>query len=101
MPPKRESLESVKKRLVREQQGRTDRRVRQLLQLDREVLDESEEDNRQLGRRARGQCDDNTPPYSPSSKSFCCGVLVGVLVVVCLLCCLIYFSLNGRERMER
>ncbi len=101
MPPKREILESVKKRLVREQQGRTDRRVRQLLQLDREVLDESEEDNRLLGRRARGQCDDNTPPYSPSSKSFCCGVLVGVLVVVCLLCCLIYFSLNGRQRMER
>ncbi len=96
MPRKRESLESVKKRLVREQQGRTDRRVRQLLQLDREVLDESEEDSRLLGRRARGHCDDNTPPDSPCSKSFCCGVLVGVFVVVCLLCCLIYFSLNGR-----
>jgi hypothetical protein len=46
MPPKRESLESVKTRLVREQQGRTDRRIRQLLQQDREVLDDSEEDNR-------------------------------------------------------
>ncbi len=97
----RESLESVKLRLVREQQGRIDRRVRQLLQLDREVSGESEEENRLLGRRARGQYDDNTPPYSPSSKSFCCGVLVGVLVVVYLLCCLIYFSLNGRKRMER
>jgi hypothetical protein len=100
MPPKRESLESVKRRLVREQQSRTDRRVRQLLQQDREVLGDSEEDNRQIGRCARGHCDENTQTDS-SSKSFCCGVLVGVLVVVCLLCCLIYFSRDARERMER
>jgi hypothetical protein len=98
MRRKRESLDSVKKRLVREQQARTDRRVRQLLQLDREVFDESEEDSRLLVRRARGHCVDNTPPYSPCSKSFCCGVLVGVLVVALLLCGLVYFKRNGRSR---
>ena len=98
MRRKRESLDSVKKRLVREQQARTDRRVRQLLQLDREVFDESEEDSRLLVRHARGHCVDNTSPYSPCSKSFCCGVLVGVLVVALLLFGLVYFKQNGRSR---
>ncbi len=67
---------------MREQQGRTDRRVRQLMQQDIEVLDDSEEDNRLIGRRARGLCD-KTTQADRSYKSFCCGVLVGVLVVVC------------------
>ena len=100
MPPKRESLESVKTRLVREQQGRTDRRIRQLLQQDREVLDDSEEDNRLIGRRARGLCDETTQT-DRSYKSFCCGVLVAFLVIVCLLCCLVYFSIDGRQRIEK
>ena len=51
MPPrKRESLESVKERLVTEQKARTERRVRQLLQQDSEVSDDSEEDNRLTAR---------------------------------------------------
>ena len=99
MPSRRESLESVKTRLVREQQARTDRRIRQLLQQDREMIDESEEDNRLIGRRARGLCNE-TSPIERSSKSCCCRVLVGVLVVVCLLCCLIFFSKDDRQRME-
>ena len=99
MPSRRESLESVKARLVREQQARTDRRIRQLLQQDREVIDESEEDNRLMGRRARGLCNE-TSQLDRSSKSCCCRVSVGVLMVVCLLCCLILFSKDGRQRME-
>ena len=99
MPSRRESLESVKTRLVREQQARTDRRIRQLLQQDREVIDDSEEDNRLIGRRARGLCNE-TSPIDRSFKSCVCRVLVGVLVVVCLLCCLFFFSKNGRQRME-
>jgi hypothetical protein len=86
MPPKRESLESVKSRLVREQKSRTERRVRQLLQprqrlQDSEVLDDSEEENRLIDRQARGHCGESTQTDS-SFKSFCCGVFVGVLVVV-------------------
>jgi hypothetical protein len=100
MPPKRESLESVKARLVREQQGRTDRRVRQLLQQDREVLYDSEEDNRLIGRRVRGLCDETTQT-DRSSKSFCCGVLVGFLLFVCLLCCVVYVSRDVRKRIEK
>ena len=61
MPSRRESLESVKARLVREQQARTGRRIRQLLQQDREVIDDSEEDNRLIGRRARGLGDETSP----------------------------------------
>jgi hypothetical protein len=99
MPSRRESLDSVKTRLVREQQTRTDRRIRQLLQQDREVIDDSEEDNRLIGRRARGLYNE-TSPIDRSFKSCCCRVSVGVLVVVCLLCCLIFFSIDGRKRME-
>jgi hypothetical protein len=100
MPRTGENIESVKLRLVREQQGRTDRRVRQLLRQDLEVLNESEEDNILLGRRARGLCNETTQT-DRFYKSFCCGVLVDVLVVVCLLCCLIFLSRDGRKRMEK
>ena len=99
MPSRRESLESVKTRVVREQQARTDRRIRQLLQQDREVIDDSEEDNRLIGRRARG-LGDATSPTDRSSKSCCCRVSIGVLVVVCLLCCLIFFIRDATKRME-
>ena len=59
MPPRRESLASVKTRLAREQKLRTDRRVGELLHLrertsDIEVFDDSEEEDRTASRRARG-----------------------------------------------
>ena len=89
MPPKRESLQSVKSRLVREQKARTDRRIRELLPRqtrdDIEFSDDSEEENRLIGRRARQKRNQASKTDSYYS-SFCCGVFVGVLlVVVCLL----------------
>ncbi len=59
MPPRRESLASVKTRLAREQKIRTDRRVSDLLHprhraSDIEVFDDSEEEDRIASRRARG-----------------------------------------------
>ena len=59
MPPRRESLASVKARLVREQKIRTDRRVEELLHprqrgSDIEVFDDREEEDRIASRRARG-----------------------------------------------
>ncbi len=105
MPPRRESLASVKKSLVREQQSRTDRRVRELLQQRQrlqgiEVLDDSEEENRLIGRRARGlRVQASQTESSPSS--FCCGMFVGVFVVLTLLCCLLILIANDRQRMAR
>jgi hypothetical protein len=103
MPPKRESLESVKKRLTREKKSRTDRRVRELLQArqrlqETEVSDDSEEENRLslLVRRARGNRDQATQTDS-LSLSFGRGVLVGVFGVLCLLFCLIAVSDNDRQ----
>jgi hypothetical protein len=105
MPSKRESLQSVKSRLVREQKARTDRRVRELLSPrekrdDIEILDESEEENRLIGRRARQQI--NQAPKTDSSYScLCFGVCVCVhLVVVCLLFGLVIESRHGRQRMD-
>ncbi len=100
MPPKRESLESAKKRLTREQQARADRRIRKLLLQETEVSDDSEEENRLSLRRARGNRDQATQTDS-SSLSFCYGVLVGVFVVLCLLLCLTAVSVNDRQRMAR
>ncbi len=99
MPPKRESLESVKKRLTREQQARIDRRIRKLLSQETEVSDDSEEENRLSLRRARGNRDQATKTDS-SSLSFCCGVVVGVFVVLGLLLCLTAVSVNDRQRRE-
>ncbi len=78
MPPKRESLKSVKSRLVREQKAGTDRRVSQLLsprqrQDDSEVSDDSEEENRLIGRLPRQTL--LTLPF----------VVVCLLVFLCLL----------------
>ena len=106
MPPKRESLKSVKSRLVREQKARTDRRISQLLsprqtQDDIEISDDSEEENRLIGRRAR-QKSNQAFKTDSSYSSFCCGVFVGVLVsVVCLLPCLVILSRHGRKRTEK
>ena len=106
MPPrKRESLESVKERLVTEQKARTERRVRQLLQQDIEISDDSEEDNRQTERHndnCRRRIDQATQTDSASSWSFCCGVFVGVLAIVCVLSFGILASFNdGQRRMEK
>jgi hypothetical protein len=106
MPLQRESLQSVKSRLVKEQKARTDRRVRELLSPkerrdDIEILDESEEENRLIGRRARQQI--NQAPKTDSSYScLCCGVCVCVLlVVVCLLFGLVTEGRHGRQRMDQ
>ena len=106
MPPrKRESLESVKERLVTEQKARTERRVRQLLQQDSEVSDDSEEDNRLTARHyenCRRRSDQATYTDSASSWSFCCGVFVGLLAIVCVLLFGTLASFNdGQRRIEK
>ena len=100
----RESLESVKERLVREQKSRTDRRVRDLLHPRQreqvtEISDDSEEDNRLRRRGVRVNKDQATQTDTSSSLSFCCGVLVGVFVVVCSL--LFLLSCSGNDRTTR
>ena len=102
MPRLRESLDSVKARLVREQKSRTDKRVKQLLQPTQtlEESDDSEEDNRLILRRRRADKDQATQTDS-SSLSFCCGVLVGVFVIICFLFILITLSTNDRQRLAR
>ncbi len=105
MPPRRqrESLDSVKARLVREQKGRTDRRVRELLQPIQtlEDSDDSEEENRLIQRSGRREHKDQATQADSSSLSFCCGVVVGVFVVIILLFCLIGVIGNDRQRMAR
>ena len=105
MPPRRqrESLESVKARLVREQKVRTDRRVRELLQ-HRQTLedsDDSEEENRLIQRSVRREHKNQATQTDSTSLSFCCGVVVGVFVVILLLFCLIGVIGNDRQRMAR
>ena len=95
-------LELTKARLVREQQTRTDRIVQALLRprltrQDTELSDDSEEETRLTGRRARTKRDQATQTDS-SSSSFCCGVFVGVCLVVCLLVFLILYKTNERQR---
>ena len=95
-------LERTKARLVRDQQTRADRRVQALLQprltrLDTELSDDSEEETRLTGRKARTKRDQATQTDS-SSSSFCCGVFVGVCLVVCLLVFLILLKTNERQR---
>ena len=102
MPRVRESLESARARLAREQRTRTDRRVDALLRprltgQDAEILDDSEEENRVSGRRARATREKATQTDS-SSSSFCCGVLVGVFLVVCLVCS---YSLQDKECLKK
>jgi hypothetical protein len=104
MPPKRESLQSVKSRLVREQKARTHRRIRELLPRqtrdDIEVTDDSEEENRLIGRRAR-QKSNQASKTDSSYSACCCGVFVGVLlVVVCLLFGLVIVRRHGGQRMD-
>ena len=106
MPPRKriESLDSVKERLVTEQKARTERRVRQLLQQDTEVSDDSEEDTRLTARHnanCRHRIDQATQTDSASSWSFCCGVFVGVLAIVCVLSFGLVASYNDRQRMAK
>jgi hypothetical protein len=102
MRRKREGLESVKTRLVKEQKLRTDRRIQDLLHprqafQEFEVSDDSEEENRVRGKRTSTGRDKETQTDS-SSYSFCCGVIVGVFVCVALLFGLVLFSQNGRQK---
>jgi hypothetical protein len=62
------------------------------------VLDDSEEENRLIGRGARG-IRDQAPQTERSLSSFCCGVFVGVFVFLTLLCCLVLVIANDRQRM--
>ncbi len=94
MPRTRESLKSAKTRLAREQQTRTERRIQALLQprltgQDAEIFDDIEEENKLIGigRRVRAKRD-QASKTDISSYSFCCGVLVGVCLVVFLVFCL-------------
>ena len=96
MPPRRESLASVKTRLAREQKIRTDRRVEELLNprkrgSDIEVFDDSEEEDRLASRRARGLGGVRQFPYLSS--------LCGLFVVFALLWFLLKVRTNGRERL--
>jgi hypothetical protein len=104
MPGRKESLNSAKTRLVREQRIRTERRVTALLRgrktsEDFEIFEDSEEENRLRERRTRANRDKATQT-APLSSSFCCGVNVGVLVVVSLLVCLIVSTKNDSQRLE-
>ncbi len=100
MPPRRESLASVKERLAREQKIRTDRRVRELLHprqrgSDIEVFDDSEEEDRLAERRARRLSVASPQPQSTSFAFFC-----GVLLVISLLFYLYKGRANARQRLE-
>ncbi len=105
MPRTRESLNSAKTGLVREQQTRTrtERIIQALLQprltgQDAKISDDSEEENRLIGRRVRAKRA-QASKTDMSSYSFCCGVLVGVCVVVFLVFCLLLSQTNGKQRM--
>ncbi len=85
MPPRRESLASVKARLAREQTIRTDRRVEELLHpreraSDIEVFDDREEEDRIASRRARGLGVPSIQTQFPTFSFFC-----GVFLVFALL----------------
>ena len=104
VPPRRRgNLEKTKARLIKEQQLRTDRRVRELLhprnrEEDVEVDDDSEEENRLRPRCARATRDQGTQT-DRSVWSCCCGVFIGVFVIVLLLCLITSLSGNGRQRL--
>ena len=85
MPPRRESLASVKARLVREQKIRTDRRVEELNHprqrgSDIEVFDDREEEDGIASRRARGLRVPAIQTQFPTFSFFC-----GVFLVFALL----------------
>ena len=100
MPPRRESLASVKERLAREQKIRTDRRVGELLHprqraSDIEVFDDSEEEDRLASRRARRLGVASSQTQYRSFAFFC-----GVLLVISLLFYLYKGIANARQRLE-
>ncbi len=100
MPRPRESLNSVKTRLAREQQIRTERRIQALLHprqrgQDVEVFDDSEEEDRLIGRRQRARRDQGGK--TDISVVVC---LVGVCLVVIFVCCLLLLhQTNGKQWM--
>ncbi len=105
MPRPRESLKSAKTRLAREQQTRTEKRIQALLQprltgQDAEIFDDSEEENRLIGRRERAKRD-QASKTDISSYSFCCGisVLCWRLSSCILNFCLLLYQTNGKQRM--
>ena len=105
MPPRRESLDQVKTRLKIELQRRTDKRVSELLnprprESDIEIFDDSEEEDRVRSRQARAtRCPSTQTSISP--LCCCCGVVVGGLFVLLLCSCLVFFSGNGRARLDQ
>ncbi len=100
-------LDKVKTRLKKELQSSTgtDKRVRELLnprpkETDSEIFDDSEEEDRVRSRQARTTRSPSTQTSS-SPLSFCCGGVVGVLFVLFLFTCLVFFSANGRARLDK
>ncbi len=74
--------------------------MRQLLRQDVEVSDDSEEDNRLTARHntvSRQRIDKATQTDSVSSWSFCCGVYIDVLAIVCVLSFGLVASYNDRQ----
>jgi hypothetical protein len=80
------------------------RRVRDLLQQREtsqysETFDDSDKENRISTRTVRARRD-QASQTDRSSPSFCCGVIVGVIVVVFLLVCLIVATKYDRQRLK-
>ena len=99
MPRPRESLNTVKTRLALEQKIRTDRRIQALLHprqtgQDVEVFDDSEEEDRLIGRRERARRDQ--AGKTDISVGVC---LVGVFLVVIFVCCLLLHQTNAKQWM--
>ncbi len=90
---------------MRDQNTRTERKVEALMRprqtrQDKELSDDSEEDNRLSARRALANRDQATQT-DKSYSSFCCGFFVGLCVVLFLLFCLVLSIGNGDKRMAK
>ena len=99
MPRPRESLNTVKKRLALEQKIRTERRIQALLHSRQtyqgeEVFDDSEEEDRLIGRRERARRDQGG---KTEISGFVC--LVCVSLVVIFVCCLLLHQTNAKQLM--
>ncbi len=67
---------------------------------DTEILDDSEEENRLTARHYRRHMD-QASQTDGASWSFCCGVCVGVLLIVFALSFVVLDSDNDRHRMVK
>ena len=99
MPRPRESLNTVKTRLALEQKIRTERRIQALLHprqtgQDVEVFDDSEEEDRLIGRRERARRD-----QGGKTEISGCVCLVCVCLVVIFVYCLFLHQTNAKQRM--